>query len=308
MRYAILCAGQAGQRREMLDAAFAAPECAGVLDTASELIGVNVRTWWRDLDDAAMYDNRNAQFAIVLLEIATWLRLQPRLPAPAAVAGYSLGELAAYFVAGALDARECLRLALERARLMDAAAAPAGECMLLLRGGPLVACRRELEQAGGLPGLHVAIRRCAAGVVVGGDPQAVHALAARFAGDPDAVQLQVRVPSHTPLLAGAAEAFRAVLVASELRAPRCPVLAGINATPVRSREAAIATLSRQLCTTVRWDLCMEALANLRLDAALEIGPGNDLSRLLTDVAGELAARAVSDFADSLRAADWLRMH
>lgn len=307
MRYAILCAGQAGQRREMLDAVFAAPECAQVLDSASELLGCNVEPWWRGLADDAMFDNRNAQFAIALLEIATWLRLQPQLAAPVAVAGYSLGELVAYFVAGALDARECLRLALERARLMGESAKQADDCMILLRGGALAACRYEIDHPDRMPGLHVAIRRCAAGVVLGGDPQAVRSLAARFDnGDGDVIILPVRVPSHTPHLTGAAQAFRELLLQSELRAPRCPVLAGIDATPVRSREAAIYSLARQICTTVRWDLCTEALSRMRLDAVLEIGPGNDLSRLLMDCGSDVPARAVSDFSDPLRAVDWLQ--
>lgn len=305
MRYVILCAGQAGQRREMLDGAFVAPECAGVLTIASELLGADVVAWWRALPEDELFGNRNAQFAIVLLEITIWERLRPHLPAPAAVAGYSLGELAAYFVAGALDTRECLRLALARARLMDDAVGQSDNCLLLLRGGALARLRYEVEFPDRMPGVHIAIRRGAGGIVLGGQGQAVRALAARCGDDPDAVMLPVRVPSHTPLLAGAAQAFRESLQQSALRAPRCPVLAGIDSTPVRSREAAIATLSRQVSTTVRWDLCMEALSRMRLDAALEIGPGNDLSRLLMDSGSEVAARATADFADPLRAVDWL---
>lgn len=309
MRLAILCSGQAGQRREMLDDVFAASGCAALLDTASALLGRDVVAWWRGLDDDAMYANANAQFAIVLLEIGNWLRLQPLLPATAAlavVAGYSLGELAAYYVAGALDARECLRLARVRAEAMDRACAQPGPSMLLLRGSALAPWRDEISRRGCLPsGLHVAIRRCVAGVVVGGTAEAVGELAVRFGDNPDAVLLPVGVPSHTPLLEPAARAFRSALQASALTAPRCSVLAGIDATPVRSREAAVDALSRQICTTVRWDLCMETLRQMRLDAVLEIGPGNDLSRLVSDGDGAVPARAISDFADVAGAANWV---
>jgi len=312
MRLAILCSGQADQRREMLDTVFAASECAALVDTASELLGRDVVTWWRGLDDDAMYANSNAQFAIVLLEIGNWLRLRRRLPATvslAVVAGYSLGELAAYHVAGALDARECLRLARVRAEAMDSACTQSGPSMLLLRGSALARWRDETSRHGGVPpGLHVAIRRCAAGVVLGGTADVVGDFAARFGDDPDAVLLPVRVPSHTPLLEQAARAFRRALEDSGLSAPCCPVLAGIDATPVRSREAAIDVLARQICTTVRWDLCMEVLRRMRLDAALEIGPGNDLSRLASGGEAALAARAIGDFADVAGAADWIGAH
>lgn len=300
MRLAILCSGQAGQRREMLDAILAAPDCAPLVALAGEVLGRDVAQWWRGLGDDALYANRNAQFAIALLEIAGWLRLQPLLPAPVVVAGYSLGELVAYVVAGALDARTCLQLALTRAHLMDEAAAQAGDCMLLLRGAALARW-----QGAPPPGLHVAIRRCAGGVVLGGAVDVVGEFASRHRDDADVVLLPVRVPSHTPLLAQAAQAFREELERSPLQAPRCPVLAGIDATPVRSRAAAIEALSRQICSTLRWDLCMEALERMRLDAALELGPGNDLSRLMAD-ATDVTARALADFHDAAGAAQWAR--
>jgi [acyl-carrier-protein] S-malonyltransferase len=83
------------------------------------------------------------------------------------------------------------------------------------------------------------------------------------------------------------------------------VLGAVDAAPVRSREQAIDALSRQMSTTIRWDGCMDALAEFGIDAVIELGPGNDLARLLEAEHPQIAARAVSDFRDYRALADWL---
>jgi [acyl-carrier-protein] S-malonyltransferase len=74
--------------------------------------------------------------------------------------------------------------------------------------------------------------------------------------------LAVSVASHTALMAPAAKAFGRVLAASGLRAPAVPVLAGIDGTPVRSRDRAVATLTRQIAETVNWSACIDGLVEM----------------------------------------------
>ncbi len=65
--------------------------------------------------------NANAQVLLTGLALAAWAQLAPCLPAPAAAAGYSVGELAAFSAAGVFDANTALELAHRRAALMDCA-------------------------------------------------------------------------------------------------------------------------------------------------------------------------------------------
>lgn len=306
MRLAILCSGQAGQHRGMLDGLLAAPECEPVRQAASAALGRDVTEWWGELDEKEIFLNANAQFAIAYYQIATWTRIARLLPETSLVAGYSLGELIAYHVAGALDAAETFKLVRERARLMDAAAGSDGGCMALWRGRVSPATLAARDRAIADYGLDVAIKRRTGEEVLAGPSDAI----ARFVADlqaanPNLVRLPVTIPSHTHYLAAAADSFRDILCASSIAPPRVTVLRAVDAVPVRSRDQAIDALSRQIATTIRWDRCMDALAEFGIDAVIELGPGNDLARLVEAEHPQIRARAVDDFGDYRALADWL---
>jgi [acyl-carrier-protein] S-malonyltransferase len=291
----------------MLDGLLDAPECANVRVMASAALGQDVMQWWRALDDKEIFLNSNAQFAIACYQIATWQRITSLLPQVCLVAGYSLGELLAYHIAGALDAAETYRLVLERARLMDEAMkGSSGGCMALWRGRVSPATLAKRDQLIAEYGLTVAIKRRPGEEVLAGTAAAV----ARFIVEmqplnPNLIGLPVTIPSHSHYLAAAADAFRKVLTTSSIAAPRIPVLGGVDAAPVRTREQAINALSRQMATTVNWDGCMDTLAESGIDRVIELGPGNDLAKLLEAKHLHIAARSVSDFRDYRALADWL---
>lgn len=307
MRLAILCSGQAGQTCRMLDEILAAPDCAELRELASAELGRDVVAWWRGLSVDALFANANAQFAIALYQIATWARIAPLVPKPVVVAGYSLGEVLAWHVAGALDAAQTLRLVRARTAAMDRAAPDAGTgCMLLWRGRTTPAMRAARERAMTAHGLAVAIHRPAGDLVLGGRAADIDA----FVADPavqhaDVKRLQVSVPSHTALLEDAVPPFRDAVAAAAPVDPVVPVLAGIDGTLLRERGAALTHLPAQLARPLRWDWCQETLASLGVDVALELGPGNDLAKLLEAAAPGVAARSVEEFGSVGAVRDWL---
>lgn len=309
LRLAILCSGQAGQRREMLDDLFAAPDLGTLRRLAGNLLGEDVEVWWRNLDDQALFANQNAQFSIALHQIAVWQRISALVPPPSLIAGYSLGELIAYHVAGAIDAAATLRLVQRRARLMDEAASglsTAGGCMLLWRGrmSPSVLAARDRAIAEN--GIDIAIVRRTGEQVLAGPADAIDRLLADPAiTNPNLVRLTVSTPSHSCYLAAASAAFRTVLAESSLAPPPVPVLAGIDATRVRTREQAFEALSRQIATPLRWDRCMAALDEAGITTVIELGPGNDLAKLIEAEHPRIAARSVDEFRNWRSLADWL---
>lgn len=292
----ILCSGQGMQEPAALAALCAADAAAAdVVQRISARLG-------RDLTDDApdLFANAWAQPWIFAYQAAAWAALGPRLPRPRAVAGYSLGEMAAYVCAGALDPVEGAALTRRRAELMDRASPTTGG---------LIAARGLAEsRIAGLcaeHGLHIAIVNGPDRLVVGGAVAALPGFAdavARLGGQ--TTPLCVRVASHTPLMGAAVGPFADELAASGLAAPVVPVLAGVDAAPVYGRERAIATLSRQLAEPVRWADCLETLAEMGCTVFLELGPGSALARMAAERFPDLPARALADFRSPAAAAAW----
>ncbi|MDB5919866.1 MAG: Malonyl CoA-ACP transacylase [Massilia sp.] len=280
-RLLLLCPGQGGQNDTMFDIARTDAGAARLLD-ACGLSAADPRT---------MFDNRVAQPAIVGATLAMWEALKRRVPAPALVAGYSIGELSAWGVAGGIDPVDAVGLAATRAGLMTAAVTEP-QALAAISGMPL-ALARVLAAA---HGFDIAI-------ATGGDSCIAGGLEAALAGFAHAVaaaggrlqRLPVSIASHTPLMAPAVAPFAQALGAVPFHPPVCPVLSGIGAEAITDRARAVETLSRQLAEPIVWSDCMDACAEAGITVALELGPGAALARMLQERHPHIACRSVADF-------------
>lgn len=290
-RLAILCPGQGAQHAAMFDMARTDPAAARLLDVWFD--DPALRSFLRASLGDGRFANRVAQPAIVAATLAMWAALRESIPQPALVAGYSIGELSAYGVAGALTPADAIGLAIERARLMDACVADdARQGMVALSGMPSGSIDELLRRHG----FHAAIVTGDDALVAGGPAEARVALvAAALAAGGHATVLPVEVASHTPLLRGAVAPFAALLADAGLTAPAFPVLSGISAEPVFDAQKAMAELPRQIAEPIRWRECMDACSEAGVTVALELGPGAALSRMLQSRNPNIACRSVSEF-------------
>ena len=282
-RLLLLCPGQGGQHAAMFDLARTDASAAAWLEHAG-LAAFN---------GAAMFDNRIAQPAIVGATLAMWQALRPRLPTPALVAGYSIGELSAYGVVGALDPLDAVLLAATRAQLMDVQAGATPPQALVAIGGVLLARARMLA---GDHGFAIAIVTGVDGCIAGGLAAQLPQLAQAVTAAHGSLQLlPVGIASHTMLMAGAVTPFADALLAATWHPQACPVLSGTGAVPVADRVSAVAALSRQLSAPILWSDCMDACAEAGITVALELGPGAALARMLQARHPHIACRSVADF-------------
>ncbi|MCU1113366.1 malonate decarboxylase subunit epsilon [Stenotrophomonas maltophilia] len=299
MSLALLCPGQGVQHAEMFERVRDLPAARHILDLASTVLG-------RDVFSAAgaedRFDNAQAQPLLCAASLAQWQGLRDCVPAPTLIAGYSIGELAAHAIAGSFDAATCLALAAQRARLMDSAS-PADAGLQAVLGLE----RHVLQPLCDLHGAHVAIANGQYHFIVGGTHASLQRLAdAARAQGADIRLLPVRVPAHTPLLAAAVAPFAAALDASPLQAPRLPLLAGIDARPVRDRATAVNTLSLQLAQTIEWAQVMRQAFERGARVFLQLGPGNALARMVAPAYPCCEVRAVEEFQSLEGAAAWVR--
>lgn len=301
MSFAVLCPGQGAQHPGMLDLALQEPASTQVLDAAAAALGEDPRQW--AARPQALFDNATAQPLICIAQLATWAALRERLPRPALLAGYSVGELACYGLAGSLGAASLARLARRRAELMDEAAASSPGGLIAARG----LSRRRVAALCAATGASIAIAVDDDAFVVGGTLDALARMQARIeAVGAQLTCLRVGVPSHTRLLAAATAPFRAELQRSLVRAPDVPVVAGIDASVVTSETRAVEVLAAQIGCTVEWSQCIDSLYERGCRVFLELGPGRALSKTVRDRHADVQARSTEEFGSLDAAAAWVR--
>jgi [acyl-carrier-protein] S-malonyltransferase len=258
---------------------------------------------WRDrlaVPEGAGH-NRRAQVLLTATACAAWAQLQPWVEPPVLVAGYSVGELAAFAAAGVFDARTAVELAGQRADGMDRAAAAATTGLLGITG----ATAGGLEELGARFDLDIAIRIDAGSGVLGGRrPDLQAATAVALARGWRCTPLNVAMASHTRWMRPAAAAFERVLAGVALQAPALPLFSNALGR-VRDAAGARAALARQIAQTVAWDECLDAIAAQRVQAVLEIGPGQALARMWQDRHADVPARSADEFRSAPAIATWL---
>ena len=305
MTLAILLSGQGGQHPGMFDLTADHPAAQDVFAAATHRLGGRDP---RDLARAggeSLQANRTGQILCCTAALAAWHALGDRPSDRAIVAGYSVGDLAAWAVGGRFDAADVLALAAHRAEAMDRASGT-GFGLAGIRGLTLDALTRLADRHG----CHIAIRNAADSGVVGGRRDALEVLCreASRSGAQRAVVLPVHTPSHTPLLAAATEAFRTRLAET---APRRPppaaprLLSGLDGTSVFRVADGLDKLARQISHTIDWAACLEACREYGADRVLELGPGHALATMARTALPDARVHALEEFRSLAGVTDWL---
>jgi [acyl-carrier-protein] S-malonyltransferase len=298
MGYALLFSGQGAQHPDMLQ--WVQPD--ETLTAVEQRLGAD---WRQRLSDPAWAgDNARAQVLLTGLALAACHQLVAELGPPAIVAGYSVGELAAFAAAGVFDAATALQLAEKRAASMNAAAATTHTGLM-----GLSACSAgELHELCERFDLDVAIRLGPDSAIVGG-AQAALAMAAQQAeaAGLHVTRLNVALASHTRWMQPALPLFAAALQNVALTRPTLALASNV-AGRIQSAAQAREALVRQLAETVRWDECLDLVQAQRVDVVLEIGPGQALARMWNERCAAVPARSADEFRSKASVVTWARRH
>ncbi|WP_174286894.1 ACP S-malonyltransferase [Sphingomonas bacterium] len=291
MTLALLCSGQGRQDRGMFDVFEGQPAAVPILAEVGALLGRDVGTLLRDASEAELHANRTSQILCVARALVTAAGLAP--PKPYIVAGYSVGEMAAWGVAGVWTSEQTLRLTAARAETMDAASG-ANDGLGFVRG----LTRDRVDVLVARFECAIAIVNPALLFVIGGEREQVArcCAAALDEGAVAARPIAVNIASHTPRLSGAVAPFRAALDASMPGRPH-PGVTLISAADasIVSGARGVPGLAAQLDTTIDWAATLEALVERGVRRVLELGPGTAIADMARGAYPVLDARSIDEF-------------
>ena len=258
-------------------------ELAGFADRLgawSELAGCDLIRCGTTADADEIRDTAVAQPLLVAAAIATAVDqvatgAHPVSRQSVAVAGHSVGELAAGALAGVISADDAMRLVRVRARGMAAAAAAEETGMTAVLGGDEAEVLAAIEAHGLTPAnVNGAGQIVAAGTM---------AELAAFAADPPAGArlrpLSVAGAFHTRHMASAEEALAEAAQGVHASDPIRPLLSNRDGSVVRSGKDWLDRIIHQVSAPVRWDQCMQTMSDLGVTALIELPPAGTLTGL-----------------------------
>jgi len=243
----------------------------------STVAGLDLAHYGTEADAETIRDTKIAQPLLVATGLIAALELFPH-PADAfsqigAVAGHSVGEIAAAAGARAITAEQAMVLVRERGNAMAAAAATTPTGMTAVLGGD----RDEVLAALEAQGLTPANDNGPGQIVAAGTMEQLQGLA----DDPPAkarlIPLSVAGAFHTEHMAPAVGRMATLARSVSTHDPRTPLISNRDGQIVHDGREVVARIVGQIARPVRWDLCMETMSDLGVTGMLEMPPAGTLA-------------------------------
>jgi [acyl-carrier-protein] S-malonyltransferase len=273
----IVAPGQGAQTPGFLEPWLEDPAFESRLHWLSAVAGLDLAHYGTKADADTIRDTAIAQPLLVASSLLAALAVFPH-PADAfnkmgAAAGHSVGEIAAAVGVGVISAEQAMVLVRERGKAMAAAAKDTATSMTAVLGGD----REEVLAKIAEHGLTAANDNGPGQIVAAGT---VEELAA-FAADPPAkarlMPLSVAGAFHTKHMEPAVQTLAGYARAVTTHDPRSRLISNRDGQIVHDGQEVLRRLVRQVNAPVRWDLCMQTMADLQVTGILEMPPAGTLT-------------------------------
>jgi [acyl-carrier-protein] S-malonyltransferase len=272
---ALLAPGQGSQTPGMLASWLELPGAADRISTWSQASGLDLAKLGTTATAEEITDTAVTQPLVVAATLLAWEELTKRgllAGRDFIAAGHSVGEIAAYAIAGVISSDDAVALAATRGAEMAKACAVEPTGMSAVLGGDEAEVLSRLEELDLVP----ANRNAAGQIVAAGSLAAL----SKLAEDPPAKvrvrQLATAGAFHTRYMASATDGYSVAAASVATGEPTATLLSNADGQPVASAGDAMSKLVAQLTRPVRWDLCTETLRQSNVTAIVEFPPAGTL--------------------------------
>lgn len=252
--------------------------------------------------EAALTKTLYTQPAILTLSIALASEAKNLIKSgktekPSFVAGHSLGEFSALYMADVLSLEDVVKLVVKRADLMEKA--PRGAMTAIV--GMDETKLNEIISA--TEGASVANYNSPDQIVATGTKEGMEKLGEAVAKYSDENTVKARViplsvggAFHSPLMEEASQEFAKVIDSCEFKDATIPVIQNINAKATTDAFEIKENLKRQMTGSVQWTKTVAQLIS-SVDELVEIGPGKVLAGLIKKQDRRFPVKNVNSTAD-----------
>jgi [acyl-carrier-protein] S-malonyltransferase len=294
--FALLAPGQGSQTPGMLAAWLELPGAAERLAAWSEISGLDLARLGTTATAEEITDTAVTQPLVVAATLLAHEELTRRgllAGKDTVVAGHSVGEIAAYAIAGVISADDAVKLAATRGSEMAKACALEPTGMSAVLGGDEAEVLARLEALDLVP----ANRNAAGQIVAAGALSALDKLAEDPPAKARVRQLATAGAFHTHYMASATDGYATAVETVTTAEPSAKLLSNADGQPVASAADAITKLVAQLTRPVRWDLCTETMRQDNVTAIVEFPPAGTLAGIAKRELRGVPTHAVKSPAD-----------
>ena len=273
----------------------------------SAVAGLDLVHYGTEGDEEAIKDTAVAQPLLVASGLAAALSLFPEpadLRRIGAVAGHSVGEITTAAFTGVLSAESAMAFVRQRGLAMAEAAAQTETGMCALLGGDPDEGTEKLAAHG----LTAANNNGGGQLVAAGTLEQLAALRAEGITKARIIPLKVAGAFHTDHMAPGVERLSRIAPGVPVSAPATVYLSNADGKVLDSGAEVLARLVSQVSNPVRWDLCVETLAELGATCVIEMPPAGTLTGLLKRNLKGVATLALKTPADLDKARELIAEH
>jgi len=296
---ALLAPGQGSQTPGMLAAWLELPGAAERLAAWSDISGLDLVRLGTTATAEEITDTAVTQPLVVAATLLAHEELTRRGlldgkdASDITVAGHSVGEIAAYAIAGVISADDAVKLAATRGSEMAKACALEPTGMSAVLGGDEAEVLARLEALDLVP----ANRNAAGQIVAAGALSALDKLAEDPPAKARVRQLATAGAFHTHYMASATDGYANAAEGVTASEPSAKLLSNADGQAVASAADAMTKLVSQLTRPVRWDLCTETMRQNNVTAIVEFPPAGTLAGIAKRELRGVPTHAVKSPAD-----------